>query len=77
MLVVFSGRWIRKQLRKRRIREQLRHERRNVPYTSANVQTSSNDGRVQQNPIYNIGGICSFKKGYILAINLNLFLLLS
>ncbi|XP_071127204.1 uncharacterized protein [Mytilus edulis] len=55
MLVVFSGRWIRKQLRKRRIREQLRHERRNVPYTSANVQISSNDGRVQQNPIYNIG----------------------
>ncbi|VDI73333.1 Hypothetical predicted protein [Mytilus galloprovincialis] len=36
-------------------RKLLRHERRNVPYTSANVQTSSNDGRVQHNPIYNIG----------------------
>ncbi|VDI73332.1 Hypothetical predicted protein [Mytilus galloprovincialis] len=39
-------------------RKLLRHERRNVPYTSANVQTSSNDGRVQHNPIYNIGGNC-------------------
>ncbi|XP_071127210.1 uncharacterized protein [Mytilus edulis] len=40
---------------RRRRRKLLRHERRNVPYTSANVQTSSNDGRVQHNPIYNIG----------------------
>ncbi|XP_063414530.1 uncharacterized protein LOC134696598 [Mytilus trossulus] len=55
VLVVCSGRWIRKQLRKKRIREQLRHERRNVTYTSANIQSSRNDRRVHFNPIIAIG----------------------